>query len=204
MIITNEMLNSQTGKTIDFSNQNIEMFDEVYELIVDKDLDLSNSTIERMPHKLTVNGDLYLDGATVTKMPRYLQVNGNLFMHKANLSDSAVFELIVTGAVEANEAIGLYVSEKIHVGHYFNFRNGVTGFLPQYFYVADDCNFNDSNLDNLMFSFGACVRGNLDISGTNITILPKDVKVGGNLICIGTGLNYISRLNNIGGNIIKL
>ena len=132
-------------------------------VLVNDNLDLDNTQVNKLPDNLIVNGWLGLSNTPITKLPKNLTVKYDLDLEKTNITEIPK-DLDISGSLFAPESKIVKLPDDFYIQKYsyLNISKTPISKLPKNLHV-----------------------GNLVISETNITELPNDLII--------TDLIYISK-----------
>lgn len=170
-----------------------------------------------LPAGLCVTGDLVIeDNEKITSLPADLEVGGSLILERVRIS--VLPETVKIGKhLDFNSSP---VAEAINPEKFNEYLNTSYGpswggvqcanpaifgvpaaelVLPKGLKIKGNLDLTDSNVKVL--PEGLEVGGDLNLSNTKVTDLPGDLKVGGNLILRGTSLKVLPNKLNVGGTV---
>jgi hypothetical protein len=129
-----------------------------------------------LPEDLVLNGNLNLSDTIINRLPDNLVVNGNLDLSECCYIDELPFNLTVNGNLTMDSSVnGMHLRPctKIKGNFYKAWYNNI----PENFTIGGDLIVGHIST----LPAGLTVMGNLDLSNTKITELPERLKVYGNL-----------------------
>lgn len=159
-------------------------------LTVDGDLKLRNASITKLPKNLTVKGDLDLTHTLITELPEGLTVGGKL-----KLIDTKIAKLPDDLVVEGIDFKGTKFKS---LSECLTYDGNLTLSNTAIHRLLKGISVNDLSI---IFPKIKCLKisGNLDLSSSKITELPKGLTVGGDLNLCSTGIIELPKDLSIGG-----
>ena len=144
-------------------------------LVVDGNLELSNTKIQTLPEGLEVKGWLNLRNTPIRSLPEGLKVGGGL-----NLSNTPIQAL----------------PENLTVGEWIILNNTSIQALPENLTVGGGLDLSNTLIQALPENL--TVGGGLDLSDTPIQALPENLTVGGGLYLSSTPIQVIPESLKVG------
>lgn len=152
-------------------------------------LNLRNTNISCLPHKLVVNNSIDLSGTNISALPNDLVVNGNMYLRNVCISylpdNFCVGRALFCGFSEIKE-----FPKGLKVGTDFDLSYAKIKSLPDDLQVGRSLFLNNSNISELPENL--CVKGTLDLSESKITELPDKLSAEAIIVRRCNDLAYIS------------
>ena len=161
-------------------------------------LDLSNTSIKKLPDNLTVGGNLYLYNTSIKKLPDNLNVGGNLDLHNTPIK-KLPDNLTVGGYLYLSNTHIEELPDNLTVGSGLNLHDTPIKKLPDNLTVGGDLNLHDTPIKQLPDNLN--VGGDLYLSNTSIKQLPDNLTVGDGLYLSNTSIKKLPDSLKVGYNI---
>jgi len=139
-------------------------------------LNLSNTTVEKLPDDLSVGGDLNLSHTVVRDLPGRLSVGGTLYLRGASI---------------------VALPDDLSVGWSLWLDGSAIRTLPGNLSLGGDLSLNGSDIETL--PGGLSLGGDLDLRDTAVETLPGDLSVGGSLWLGGSTIETLPEGLSVGG-----
>lgn len=149
-------------------------------LSVPGDLDLSDTRVVTLPEDLAVRGSVNLKDTMISALPdTWKHINGNLNLSNTYL-EKLPDNLTVDGFLDISHTLLSALPENLTVSSWLNISNTEIDSLPDDLKFGSDFFARNTHLCTWPSS-RRCIRGDLDLSGSDIKELPNEMSVFGSL-----------------------